>query len=508
MTSTVSREEAVLLKKLLIAEEKKRRAQQQRFSSPLYTATTLDPNYHARPHLQVISDAMTRISEGHDNAVIIVCPPQSGKSVTAAVWTPLWWLINHPTHRVIVASYSEGLAVKRGKAIRTLIDQNSEKIGISIRYGSSAATDWDLTTNGGLKSVGVGSGLTGHPGDLLILDDPHKDRSSADSVVQREAVNDWYSSTFLTRRSPGAPVIIILTRWNADDQAGRLIKEEGLKPEGGRWNLIHMPALCSDPTTDPIGRSLGGPLPHPKVDPEDTATLLGHWEEARARATVRDWYALYQGDPQPLEGALLTAAQIREQRCYQPTAKPIKKAVAIDPSGGGRDSAGIIGGWLGDDKRLYLTHDATLTGPVDTWARKACMLAADIGADIIFVEYNFGAGMAVFTVRTAWEALKAEGYPGTESLSPAVEAVRAKLGKVLRAEPVAQQFTTDRIRLATYMPDLEQEWQTWQSTNPDSPGRIDASVVMAYGLLPVPGRGMTVVSTHSRAPVLPTLPIR
>ena len=514
MTLAHDRETAILIRKILIAEQKKAELQRQAIintlgASPLQLADTLDRHYNPRPHLQLISDAIADIKQGTNKHLIIVCPPQSGKSVTAAVWTPLWWLINHPHHRVIIASYSEGLAVKRGKAIRTLIEQHASRIGIKLKRGSTAATDWDIDNpggiNGGLKSVGVGSGLTGHPGDLLILDDPHKDRGEADSVKIRESVADWYSSVFLTRRSPGAPVIIILTRWHPDDQAGRLIRDEGLVEDGGKWRLIHMPAIADSPN-DPLGRAIGDPLPHPKIPITDRAGQLEHWETARASVTMRDWHALYQGDPRPLEGALLTADEMRRQIDLSPTATPVKHAVAIDPSGGGRDNAGIIAGWLGDDQRLYITHDKSLHGPSDKWARTACELAADTDADIIYVEKNYGGDMATLVVRTAWEQIKREGYPGTQNrVPPQIKDVHARKGKLLRAEPIAQQWKTDRIRAVGRFYDMEQQWQTWQPTSTDSPGNLDASVHLAHGLLPVPGTGAIVSPPPMRR--LPAPPV-
>jgi phage terminase large subunit-like protein len=68
---------------------------------------------------------------------------------------------------------------------------------------------------------------------------------------------------------------------------------------------------------------------------------------------------------------------------------------------------------------------------------------------------------------------------------------------LLRAEPIAGQFREDRIRLVGTHSKLEWEWQTWLPTG-DSPGRIDASVHLAYSLLPVPG-SETVVSSPARA---------
>src|SRR5690606_41525953 len=79
------------------------------------------------------------------------------------------------------------------------------------------------------------------------------------------------------------------------------------------------------------------------------------------------------------------------------------------------------------------------------------------------------------------------------TLAPMIKQATAKQGKRLRAEPVAQQIWDDRMRTAAYLPEYEHEWVTWQPRDPDSPGRIDASVYLAYEMLPIPG-AETVVS--------------
>ncbi|MER5258016.1 MULTISPECIES: hypothetical protein [unclassified Streptomyces] len=51
---------------------------------------------------------------------------------------------------------------------------------------------------------------------------------------------------------------------------------------------------------------------------------------------------------------------------------------------------------------------------------------------------------------------------------------------------MAGQLREDRIRLATLMPELVMEWHTYQPDSSWSPGRIDASVLLAYELLGPP----------------------
>jgi phage terminase large subunit-like protein len=126
--------------------------------------------------------------------------------------------------------------------------------------------------------------------------------------------------------------------------------------------------------------------------------------------------------------------------------------------------------------------------PSDQWARAACELARETEADRFVVETNYGGDMATLALRTAWDALRREQPDRFSVFCPRIVVVRARRGKLLRAEPIAAQVVEDRIRLAAYLPDLESEWATWQ-VGMDSPGRIDASVHMAYELLPVPSSG-------------------
>lgn len=475
-------------------------------ASPVRLARHLDPSYVRRRHTNLVGAAIAKMAAGEFNRLLITLPPQCGKTFTAVVWGAFWWLCRNPSHRVIVGSYGNQLAINRGRSIRKLVTTYGDRYGLELERGSTQKADWWLTSGGGLKSVGRGAGITGHPGDLAIVDDPHSSRADADSLTMRDAVADWYSADITSRMAPFAPVLLVMTRWHPDDLAGRLLQEEGRLVDGGRWEVIHLPALANPGRfgPDPLGRSPGAPLPHPKIAAGDTAAALAHWEDKRATSLVRDWAALYQGDPQPAAGALLSEAQLRAQRWFgqpdrQITARPVKHAVAVDPSGGGRDTCGIVAGWLGDDDRLYITHDATAVMGSEVWGVRVCTLAAETDADRIIIEANYGGDMGRMIVRTAWEQLRRKeldelgGDPTARSYkararyarpAPRVELVHSRKNKMLRAEPVAQYWTADRIRTTTYLPELESEWATWQPNSADSPGRIDASVHLAWALVP------------------------
>ena len=294
-----------------------------------------------------------------------------------------------------------------------------------------------------------------------------------------------------TTAADGAPIVLLMTPWHPNDLRARVVEMEGDWAEGGRWRMVVMPALCSNPDTDPLGRAEGDPLPHPGL-PDDRQILLDHWVGIQGSVTIRDWAALWMCNPRPITGSLLTYAMLRARRCWSnpdsSCAAPTTVVVSIDPSGGGRSVAGIIGGYLGVDGRVYWTHDRSGQMPSDEWARAACQLAAEIGADRFVVERNFGGDMAKLILRTAWKALHDQDPHTFGVFCPRIVEVNARRGKLLRAEPIAQQVIEDRIRLGKLMPAFEEEWATWR-VGPDSPGRIDAGVHMAYELLPLPDSG-------------------
>lgn len=493
--------------------ERARQANQAALESPALLAYYLDPTWVIRAHIELMSRHLVDLEAGRCRRLLITTPPQVGKSSLIAEWLPFWWMCKRPRDKIIIGSYGTSLANRRGRVVRRLVREHGWRWDLALEHGATGVAEWYLESGGGLKSVGAGSAVTGSPADLAIIDDPHKNRAEAESLLIRDKVGDWYSADIVSRLSPGAPMVMVLTRWHPDDLAARALEQDGTEDEGGLWRVVRLPAFA-DSADDPLGRARGEPLPHPKIPEGDQDAAVAHWEDKRRQSlSVRDWYSLYQADPQPSEGALVTAAVMRARRHIPAPVEPQRYAVAVDPSGGGRDLAGVIGGFIGGDQRLYIDTDASTEGYSNEWAFEAALLAAQRRADTIVVERNFGGDQALMAIRSAWDRVcryaaregltpqddeeqiaRCQGLPlrpGT--LAPMIKQATAKQGKRLRAEPVAQQIWDDRMRTAAYLPEYEHEWVTWQPGDPDSPGRIDASVYLAYEMLPIPG-AETVVS--------------
>ncbi len=147
-------------------------------------------------------------------------------------------------------------------------------------------------------AAGIGGGFTGRPVDLLIIDDPIKDREQADSHIYRENVWDWWTDVGAARLAPGAPVMLILTRWHHDDLAGRLLAAD----DGATGGSSTSPPRPT--TTPPRAR----PTPSAARPASSWTSARGRtrpqWERRKRMAGSRTWAALYQGRPAPDAGNL------------------------------------------------------------------------------------------------------------------------------------------------------------------------------------------------------------
>lgn len=274
-----------------------------RWATPGQLARHLNPKTVQTPALDLIDQALVDLADTPDGQLIITMAPQEGKSVRVAGDFPIWWLTQNPDARIVIASYGQGLATRNGRAIRNRILTHPD-LGLRLAPDNGSASEWTIDGHeGGVYSVGIGGGLTGRPADLLVIDDPIKDRKEADSKVFRTNVWDWWTDVAAARLAPGAPVVVILTRWHHQDLAGQLLAEE----DGHLWRVLNIPAQADhDPDageTDVLGRRPGEFMLSARGRTPD------QWERRKRRAGPATWASLYQGRPSPLEGGLFPPDQ-------------------------------------------------------------------------------------------------------------------------------------------------------------------------------------------------------
>jgi predicted phage terminase large subunit-like protein len=269
-----------------------------RYATPGELARSLNAATNQTPALDLIDEFLVRIANTPDGRGIVSMPPQEGKSTRVAKDFVTWMQLENPDCRVVTASYGQTLANRNGLALRRNISDHPQ-LGLQIAPDNGAKHEWELAGyQGGVLAVGIGAGLTGRPADLLVIDDPVKDRKEADSELIRQNIWDWWTDAASTRLAPGAPVILILTRWHEDDLAGRLVAAE----DGHLWEVLNIPAQADhDPAkgeTDPLGREPGEFM----ISARGRTTA--QWEAIKTRVGSRTWNALYQGRPSPAEGGM------------------------------------------------------------------------------------------------------------------------------------------------------------------------------------------------------------
>ena len=240
------------------------------------------------PHLRYVYQHLRRVTRGDCRRLMIFMPPRHGKSQCVTMRYPVWRLLGRPEMRVIIGAYNHELALEFSGAARNL----AAECGL-LGPSSTAAHDWRTRAGGGVRAVGVGSGVTGRGANLIIIDDPVKSREEAESEAYRRRVWNWYRDDMYTRLEPNGALVLIQTRWHEADLAGRLLDEA--RQGGEAWEVISLPALADE--NDPLGRPPGAALCPERYD-------VPALERIRGVLGTYSFEALYQQRPRPAEGAL------------------------------------------------------------------------------------------------------------------------------------------------------------------------------------------------------------
>jgi predicted phage terminase large subunit-like protein len=156
------------------------------------------------PHLQVIFKALKDIADGKIKRLMIFQPPRSGKSECVTVRFPAWMIERNPELRFIVAAYNVSLASKFSRKTQRIVSSRG------ITLDREAVDDWTTKQEGGVRAVGVGSGVTGHGANGILIDDPIKSKEEAYSVVYRDKAWEWYKDDLYTRLEPEGFIVLTL----------------------------------------------------------------------------------------------------------------------------------------------------------------------------------------------------------------------------------------------------------------------------------------------------------
>jgi predicted phage terminase large subunit-like protein len=257
--------------------------------------------YEPARHHRLLLDKLRQVAVGQLDRLAVFMPPGSAKSTYSSVLYVPWHLAHNPDHCIISASHTVELAEKWGRRVRTLITEHEVILGYGLASQSQAAGRWETDKGGEYYAAGVGGAIAGWRGDLVLIDDPLRSREDAESPTIRDKIWDWFRGDVIPRLKPKGRIVLIQTRWNEDDLAGRIIAEQA--NTGDHWEIVSLPALAEH--NDPLGRKPGEPL-WPEWE------SLEELDRKRRAIGARDWIALYQQRPAPEQGSFFRAEWLKE----------------------------------------------------------------------------------------------------------------------------------------------------------------------------------------------------
>lgn len=388
------------------------------------TSDKYDPNWHH----ELIGRELEKVEAFGDRdykILLVFVPPRHGKSQQATIDFPAWYLGRNPQKEIITASYSAELAQDFGSKTREKVNSEEYKLifpEVSLKEDQNAKGHWQTTEGGGYTAVGVGGAITGRGADVLLIDDPIKNREEADSEVYREKVWSWFTSTAFTRLHPKGVAIVILTRWHLDDLAGRILTNF---PKN-RIKIISFPAIA---TQKEVKREVGEALWPKRYD-------LKALEEIKEAIGPYDWQSLYMGSPLLAENQEFKPQWIRKTTEAVASTLNCRRFLTIDTAmskASGADSTGFCDNRVSSQNVWYLK----------AWKMK---LSPSELVDAIFALYKRSQN------DQPYEAIGIEKTTFTEGLKPYLDAEQRKRNMFLPIVELSHNQQRKEIRIRGLIP--------------------------------------------------------
>jgi predicted phage terminase large subunit-like protein len=406
------------------------------------TFLTVSPadDYMENWHIQAMAYHLQQVLDGKCKRLIITMPPRHGKSIATSVAFPSFILGHRPDARIIGMSYSQDLATKFSIDTRTVMDQPWYLNGFPqtrIRKKQDTQEGFFTTRLGYRMSTSVGGSLTGHGGDFLIIDDPHK-AEEAQSETKRKQVIDWFNQTVATRLNDpeNGCIVLVQQRFHEDDLAGHLLDQGG-------WTHLNLPALAEGYEEIPIGpnqlhiRNMGDPL-HPERMSADAL------KDKREEMGPLAFAGQYQQRPSPAGGAIVQREWLRSYgSSFRPKPQHHMVIQSWDPAFtiNGTSKFTVCTTWAYQDYRLYLLH-----------VLRSKMKFHDLRKYIPFHADKYGASKVLIEASGPGEGL----YDEIQRLNPSLYmGSKPTLSKEIRLLMVVQHIALGRLVLPETAPWLQ-----------------------------------------------------
>jgi predicted phage terminase large subunit-like protein len=193
------------------------------------------------PYLQLLADRLAGVVTGKTKRLIVNLPPRHFKTWIGSVCLSAWILGRDPSAKILIVTYGQELADKIAHTIRGIMRSEwYRELFKETRLAKSRSklVDFVTTAGGGVRSVSIEGGVTGHGADYIIMDDP-TELKDCDNVRRLDRVVELFDTEILTRLNnpKRGRVVVIAHRVNEDDLSGHLLEQ-------GRWEHLQLPLIA------------------------------------------------------------------------------------------------------------------------------------------------------------------------------------------------------------------------------------------------------------------------
>ena len=258
-------------------------------------------------HHRAIAYELTRCEQSFELSRLLVnLPPQHGKSELISVLYVAWRLGRDPALNILCVSYGEPIA-ERFASLTLLVMQSDEyrRIFPGTILVKTALSELVTSKGGRRMARSVHGPITGHPADVIIIDDPHKIDSNLTNT-EIEKTNSWADETLasrLTKPSEGI-IICVMQRVRLNDLTNHYLTKPG-EP----WRQLKLALVATKDEVIATG-------PDETYHRKNGEILHPAWRGAKdvemAMGNPLIFSSQHQQDPAPGGGVILKPEYIKE----------------------------------------------------------------------------------------------------------------------------------------------------------------------------------------------------
>jgi predicted phage terminase large subunit-like protein len=342
--------------------------------------------------------------------------------------------------------------------VRALVQNyGSHLFGIGLNKSQANITNWRTTRGfGGMLAAGIGGGITGNPGQLLLIDDVIKNMEEAGSPTTKRKHLDEWDGAISARFQEDTKVLITATRWAEDDLSGEIYARTlADEYEGIPVRQIRIKAIAEPDEEEELGMtSMEIAAWHDELGRTRGEHLQGQhslrfFTEKRASVSPYVWAALYQASPSARKGSMFPLANWGwydpDDRCDMATLRRVWDIAATE--GGGDWTCGALVG-KGTDGYIYVLDVRRFQKSTSGVKREVLRIATADGRAVPIRMEKERSGAGITTIDNYAEDLQGWDFEG----------IRAEGEKVSRFMPYADLQQTGRVRLPRRKDGTSPEW--------------------------------------------------